>query len=132
MKNKLTKLAILLILISDSSHSSNTPLSGTFSNAGKKHYEYVKPGLDTKINLIVTTNKNGQQFFIQCFKEEKIGFGVITEFKTPHVQAVINAGKYCPAIKLRIQLDYEEAYVRSGSDWLLLSRGGIYIPIVDH
>jgi hypothetical protein len=125
------KLAIFLLLVPSISYSSDTPISGTFSNAGKNYQEYMNPTLQSKINLVVTTNDNGQQFFIQCFKGNTAGFGVVTEFKSPRPQATINAGSYCPANTLRIELDYEDAIVRSESGWAHLSRGNIYVPAVD-
>ena len=124
------KMLILLFLISASAHASETPLSGTFSNASKNYQEYMSPSLSTKINLVVTLNESGQQFFIQCFKDGNPGFGVITEFNTPKRTARIKAGTHCPAKDLRVELDYEEAFVRSGKRWAHLLRGDIYLPIV--
>ena len=131
MVSNMKKVVIFWFLIVGSVSASDTPLSGMFSNAASGYVEYMNPTLDTKINLIVTKNDSGQQFFIQCFKGNKAGFGVVTEFKVPLIKAVINAGPHCPASTLKVELDYNEAIVRSDSGWAHLMRGNIYVPIVD-
>ena len=124
-------LCTALILVPVFAYASTTPLSGTFSNAGKDYKEHMSPSINQKINLIVTVNKNGQQFFIQCFEGEDAGFGVVTELKQPQTEAVIQAGPECPSRALRVELDYEEAFIRSSDGWAHLMRSNVYVPIKD-
>lgn len=125
------KLAIILLLFPIIANASYPPFSGAFSNASKGHREYMKPTLKQKNNFIVTVNDSGQQFFIQCFKDGMAGFGVVAAFIKPRSNAVIDAGPECPARVLRIELDYEEAFIRSKTGWAHLIRGNLYVPIVD-
>ncbi|WP_152553400.1 hypothetical protein [Methylotenera sp. L2L1] len=87
--------------------------------------------MKNKINLVVTVNDKGQQFFIQCFNTEKPGFGVITTFKQPQTTVKIKAGPECPATEIQIELDYEGAVFRIENGWGYLPRGDIYVPIED-
>ncbi len=124
-------LTILLLLFANTSGASYTPLSGTYSNVTNKDTGGYTTTMKNKINLVVTVNENGQQFFIQCFKAEKAGFGVATIFKTPQQTAKIKAGPECPAADIQIELDYEGAVFRVGNGWGYLPRGDIYVPIED-
>jgi hypothetical protein len=74
-------------------------------------------------------NENGQQFFIQCFKGRKAGFGVVTIVKKPRFIAKIRAGPECPAREVQVELDYESAAVRTKSGWIYLPRDNIHIPL---
>ena len=125
-------ICIFLLLIPAFSHASYPPFSGTFSNANKESIaqeKYDRSTLKQKINLVVTVNANGQQFFIQCFTGEEAGFGVITTFKKPRTRATINAGTECSAKSLKVELDYEEVYIRTENNmWARLMRGNIVIP----
>lgn len=124
------KLALLtLLLAAFSSHASFPPLSGTFSNVLNKETGGFTTSMKNKINLVVTINENGQQFFIQCFKGEKAGFGVITVVKTPQQITKIKAGPECPATEVQIELDYESAAVRTDNGWVYLPRGDIHVPL---
>jgi hypothetical protein len=109
--------------------ASDTPLSGTFSNVKNTETSGYASSLKSKVNLVVTIGQNGQQFFIQCFKGEKPGFGVVTVLKKPQREATIKAGPECPAREVVIQLDYEEAFLRIGNSFVYLPRGNIYVPI---
>jgi hypothetical protein len=109
--------------------ASDTPLSGTFSNVKNTETSGYANSMKSKINLVVTIASGGQQFFIQCFKGEKAGFGVVTVLKTPQREAKIKAGPECPAREVVVQLDYEEAFVRIGSGFVYLPRGDIHVPI---
>jgi hypothetical protein len=117
-------LAILLFFVAGQVCGSNPPVSGTFSNAAERK-------LSGTFNLIVTASNRGQQFFIQCFKEETVGFGAVTEFTKARINATINAGSNCPSNKMEVRLDYEEAYIKIRDTWVPLPRGAIYVPIVD-
>jgi len=117
-------LGLLLLLLSSLAHGSYTPVSGTFSNAGG---DTVRD----RFNLVVTVTGEGQQFFLQCFRDVTPAFGTITSFRRPQIEAVVNAGKDCPGKKLRIRLDYEEAYIEVSGQWVPLPRKDIVIPIVD-
>jgi len=117
------------LLIASTSYASDTPLSGTYSNVKNKDAGGYTTTIKTKINVVVTVNNNGQQFFIQCFNAEKAGFGVITTFKIPQRTAKIKAGTECPAAEIQIELDYEGATFRMESGWGYLPRGDIYVPI---
>ena len=121
----------ILLLITSTSRASDTPLSGTYSNVKNKDTGGYTTTMKHKINLMVTINNSGQQFFIQCFNAEKAGFGVITTFKIPQQTAKIKAGPECPAAEIQIELDYEGAIFRVGNDWGYLPRGDIYVPIED-
>ncbi len=124
---KLTLVALLLIAFS--SHASNPPLSGTFSNVQNKDTGGFTTSMKNKINLVVTVNQNGQQFFIQCFRGDKAGFGVVTVVKKPQLITKINASRECPASEVQIELDYENAAVRTDRGWVYLPRGNIYVPL---
>ena len=128
MKHLLT----FLFLLPTIAHASYPPFTGTFSNANKESIaqeKYNRSTLKQKINLVVTVNANGQQFFIQCFTGNEAGFGVITTFKKPRTRATINAGSECPTTSLKVELDYEEAYIRTENNmWARLMRGNIVIP----
>ncbi len=126
---KMKIIVIMLFFIMGNSHGSDTPLSGSFSNATSNHLGYMGSTMSSKMNLIVTLNGTGQQFFIQCFNEDTLGFGVITQFKVPHINVTINAGQYCPSNLLQVELGYNGATIRSDSKWAHLMRGGIYIPV---
>lgn len=122
----------LLFLLPTIAHASFPPFTGTFSNANKESLaqeKYTRSTLKQKINLVVTVNSNGQQFFIQCFTGNELGFGVITTFRKPRTRATINAGPECPSISLKVELDFEEAYIRTvNNGWAKLMRGNIDIP----
>jgi len=125
-------LLIFLFLLPTLAHASYPPFTGTFSNANKESIaqeKYNRSTLKQKINLVVTVNANGQQFFIQCFTRDEAGFGVITTFKKPRTITTINAGPECPTTSLKVELDYEEAYIRTEKNiWAKLMRGNIVIP----
>ena len=74
--------------------ASDTPLSGTFSNLKNTARSGYAESMKNKINLIVTLGPGGQQFFIQCFKGDKPGFGVTPGLKSPQREAKIKA---CPS-----------------------------------
>ena len=120
---------LILLLVTSTSHASDTPLSGTYSNVKNKDSGGYTTTMMHKINLVVTVNNNGQQFFIQCFNAEKAGFGVITTFNKPQQTAKIKAGPECPAAEIQIELDFEGAIFRVGNGWGYLPRGSIYVPI---
>jgi len=120
---------IVLLLIASTSRASNTPLSGTYSNVKNKNTGGYTTTMKNKMNLVVTVNNMGQQFFIQCFNAEKAGFGAITTFKTPQTTVKIKAGPECPAAEVQIELDYEGAIFRIGNGWGYLPRGDIHVPI---
>ena len=128
MKHLLTFLFLLPTIV----YASYPPFTGTFSNANKESIavkKYDRSTLKQKINLVVTVNASGQQFFIQCFTGDETGFGVITTFKKPRTRTTISAGPECPATSLKVELDYEEAYIRSEHNmWAKLMRGNIVIP----
>ncbi|WP_370978280.1 hypothetical protein [Agaribacterium sp. ZY112] len=135
---KVLSLALPLPLMPTAALASMTPISGSFSNTEKvleKHSglkEHLHSKTAQRINLLVTVNDEGQQFFIQCFRGGKAGFGVITNFKDRKIsREEINAGPECPASKLRVLLDYEEAIISFGNDSLILMRGAIDVPIED-
>jgi hypothetical protein len=81
------------------------------------------------INLIVTTNDNGQQFFVQCFKGNAPGFGVVTEFRLSSHTAKIKAGSECPARTLDVLLNYDGATLSTKDLTIEVPRGKIYIPL---
>jgi hypothetical protein len=124
-----TLAAVVLSSCTLSVWASDTPLSGTFSNVKNTEKSGYAASLKNKINLVVTLDRGGQQFFIQCFKGEKAGFGVVTVLKTPQRAAKIKAGPECPAREVLVELDYEEAFVRAGSGFVYLPRGNIHVPI---
>ena len=128
MKHLLTFFFLLPTIV----HASYPPFTGTFSNANKESIaakKYDRSTLKQKINLVITANTNGQQFFIQCFTGDEAGFGVITTFKKPRTRTTISAGPECPATSLKVELDYEEAYIRTENNmWAKLMRGNIVIP----
>ena len=124
------KLILIFLVLPVLSFASTPPASGTFSNV-KNSFVLGEPTLKTKMNLIVTTNKNGQQFIIQCFKGRIPGFSAITNYPTASYTVVIQAGENCPAKEAEVTLDYEEAIVRFGSGWVYLPRGNIYVPAQD-
>ncbi len=115
---------LALVLLATQAGASNPPVSGLFSNASEH-------ALDGTFNLVVVANERGQQFFIQCFKSGKAGFGMLTRLPKPKLNAIINADSVCPASKIEVNLDYEEAYVRFGGKHFALPRRGIHVPIVD-
>ena len=85
--------------------------------------------MKNKMNLVVTVNKAGQQFFIQCFKGEKAGFGVVTTLKTPRQITKIKAGPECPGPEVQVELDYENANIRTDKGWIYLPRDNIHVPL---
>jgi hypothetical protein len=124
------KIALLAVLsVALSSHASNPPVSGTFSNVQIADTHGLKPSIKTKMNLIVTVNQDGQQFFIQCFKGDKAGFGVVTVIKQPQLKTKISVGPECPASEVEIELDYTGAIVRMASGWAYLPSGSIHVPL---
>lgn len=121
---------LLMSFVAQANWASDMPLSGTFSNVkNKRALEYTE-SMRAPINLVVTIGSAGQQFFIQCFKGEQAGFGVVTVNKTPQQVTKIKAGAECPAREFEVELDYEEAFLRFGSRFISLPRGNIYVPIV--
>jgi hypothetical protein len=120
---------LALLAVALSSHASNPPVSGTFSNVQNTDTQGLKPSIKTKMNLIVTVNEGGQQFFIQCFKGEKAGFGVVTVIKQPQLQTKISAGPECPASEVEIELDYEGAIIRMANGWAYLPSGSVHVPL---
>ena len=121
--------AITLLLVALSSRASDPPLSGTFSNVLNKDTSGFTTSMKNKINLVVTLGRSGQQFFIQCFEGDKAGLGVVTVLKKPQRVAKIKAGPECPAQEVQVELDYEDAAVRTASGWVYLPRGNIHVPI---
>jgi hypothetical protein len=125
------RLALFVMLVlAVTSYASFAPLSGTFSNVKNTSTGGFTTTMKNKINLVVTINNNGQQFFIQCFQEDMPGFGVVTVLKIPKQIAKINAGPECPASEVQVELDYESANIRTKSGWVYLPRGEIYVPLV--
>jgi hypothetical protein len=122
-------IAITLLLIGSSSMASDPPVSGTFSNVQNQDTRGFKTSMKIKINLVVTVNQNGQQFFIQCFDGEKAGFGVVTVVKQPQRVTKINAGPECPASEVQVELDYDDAAVRTEKGWVFLPRSSIHVPL---
>lgn len=122
------KTAAFVLMLPAMVLASASPVSGVFSNVTKgspaDEPEY-------QFNLIVTVNNSGQQFFLQCFENGTPGFGVSTQLESPKSKATINAGPECPANKLQIELDYEEATIRFAKARVILPRGNIHVPIVD-
>jgi hypothetical protein len=112
-------------------HASDTPLSGTFSNTKNSDTGGYNTTLKSQINLVVTVNKSGQQFFIQCLKVGKAGFGTTTTFKAPQQTATIKAGPECPAKEIQVELDYEGVIIRVGERMGYLPRGNVHVPIED-
>ncbi len=121
----------ILLLSAIPAGASDTPLSGTYSNVTNTDTHGNETTMKNKINLVVTVNSKGQQFFIQCFSGKKAGFGVVTLFKSPQTIAKIKAGPECPAAEMQIELDYEGAVFRVGNGWGYLPRGAIHVPIED-
>jgi hypothetical protein len=129
-------LFLLTILFYQSSAIASMPAtSGVYGVSDKvidKYSAMYESSTSTKaysINLIVTSNDLGQQFFIQCSKGSAAGFGVITEFKNKHkLNAIINAGPECPSDKLRVELDFDQAVIRFGDKWILLIGGEVGVP----
>lgn len=117
-------LALLMLFLSSLAQASDPPASGTFSSARS-----VSP--DGMFNLVVTATAEGQQFFFQCFTDGKPEFGTLTSFKGRRTDAVLNAGAGCPASKVRIRLDYEEAWVEIKGKWVAIPRNDIVVPIAD-
>lgn len=120
----MNRIFLALILVATQAGASNPPVSGVFSNASAD-------ALDGTFNLVVVVGERGQQFFIQCFKNGKTGFGTLTQLTKPKLNAIINADSSCPASRIEVDLDYEEAYVRFGGKHFSLPRREIYVPIVD-
>ena len=117
------QVLVALLFAATHASASNPPVSGTFSNASKD-------AASGTYNLVVTATENGQQFFIQCFKDGKAGFGTITQLPKSMVNARIDAGSPCPASKMDVMLDYEEAYITVNGKNIALPRRGIYVPII--
>jgi hypothetical protein len=124
-------LLLVLALASLCAYASDPPVSGTFSNVQNSDTGGFKTSLKIKVNLVVTVNAEGQQFFIQCFKGDEPGFGVVTVVKQPQRTAKIKAGPECPAREVQVELDYENAAVRAASGWVYLPRASIHVPLVD-
>jgi hypothetical protein len=117
---------ILLVLISNTTLASFTPLSGTFSNAAR--------GINTiSFNLIVTVNEQGQQVSLQCLSDGNAGFW--HNQTSPKARTNISLTSvnelFCPASEVEISLDYEEAYLKYNGIRVGLNRGPIYVPIED-
>ncbi|MDR2213086.1 MAG: hypothetical protein LBE21_05615 [Pseudomonadales bacterium] len=127
--------AITGLLLCSLSMASDTPISGTFSNINiepsEERLSLPHNSFKSTVNLVVTVNESGQQFFIQCFDGQQLGFGVVTIFENPRVNAVIKASPECPATEIQVELDYDSANIRTSEGWAELPRGGIYVPIVD-
>ena len=126
---KITVLALLPVALS--SYASDPPVSGTFSNVQNNDNGGFKTSLNNKINLVVTVNEQGQQFFIQCFNGDKAGFGVVTVVKQPRLVTKISAGPECPASEVQVELDYDSAAVRTANGWVYLRRASIHVPLED-
>jgi hypothetical protein len=119
-------LLILLVLISNSTLASFTPLSGTFSNAAR--------GMDSiSFNLIITVNEQGQQVSLQCLSDGNAGFWHIQSSPKAKTNiALISVNElYCPATEVEISLDYEEAHLKYNGIKVSLNRGPIYVPVKD-
>jgi hypothetical protein len=117
-------LGFLLLFLTCLANGSDTPVSGTFSNARSD-------ALDGRFNLIVTATDKSQQFFLQCFKDNKPEFSMVTSFPRKRIEAVMNAGSNCPSRKLQVRLDYEEALINVMDKWVPIPRGDIFVPDVD-
>lgn len=115
---------LFLLFLSSLAQASDPPVSGTFSSARS-----ASP--DGMFNLIVTATAEGQQFFFQCFTEGEPEFGTLTSVKGRKTEAVLNAGAGCPGSKVRIRLDYEEAWIEIKGKWVAIPRNDIVVPIVD-
>jgi hypothetical protein len=118
------RIFLALALVSTQAIASSPPVSGTFSNASED-------ARNRTFNLVVVANERGQEFYIQCFKEGKTGFGTLTRLPKAKQTAMIRADSSCPASKIEVDLDYEEAYVRIGRERIALPRREIHVPIVD-
>ncbi|HJV76202.1 MAG TPA: hypothetical protein VJ654_18425 [Noviherbaspirillum sp.] len=118
------QILFALLFVAAQASASNPPVSGTFSNASEN-------AASGTYNLVVTATENGQQFFIQCLKDGKAGFGKLTQLPKPMINAQIDAGAQCPVSKIEVMLDYEEAYITVNGKNIALPRRGIYVPIID-
>ena len=122
-------IAFFILLFSSFTTASTTPLSGKFSNVKNSFTGGMNPTLRDKVNLIVTVNDEGQQFFIQCMKNNQLGFGVSSIINPPTRVVTIKAGPECPEQDLVIELDYNEAIIRTDNGWLYLPRSDIHVPV---
>jgi hypothetical protein len=119
-------LLALFFLLSHTALASFTPLSGTFSNAGRD--------VNTiSFNLIVTTNEQGQQVSLQCLSGGNAGFWHSEVFAKARTNIALKSIKElnCPFSEVKINLDYEEAYLKYNDVRVNLNRGSIYVPIKD-
>ena len=117
-------LGLLMFFLSSLAQASDPPASGTFSSARS-----ASP--DGMFNLIVTATDQGQQFFFQCFRDGKPEFGTLTTIRGRKTDVTVNAGAGCPGSKVRIRLDYEDAWLEVKGKWIAIPRNDIVVPIAD-
>jgi len=134
------KIYILIFLIAftySNTQASVSPVSGQFSNFTKsaKRNNYPVSSttniLSTKINLIVTKNILGHQFFLQCSNGNELGFGTVSQFNTTAYKTTINAGQFCPFKKAEVEFDYDWVIFRANNKVTLLYQGSISVPVVE-
>ena len=112
-----------------------SPVSGQFSNFTKlakseAFTEIVQNDtLETRVNLVVTSNYGGQQFFIQCLYKNELGFGKITKFKKPRSKARIQTGQYCPFSEAEVKFDDGWIILTANGKSTVLIQGAINVPI---
>lgn len=87
--------------------------------------------LNTQINLVVTKNASGHQYFIQCSNGSELGFGTVTQFDTVKYKATINAGQFCPFKVAEVEFDYDWVILRANNKTTLLYQGSILVPVVE-
>ena len=134
---KIYTIIILLIFSCTTAVASVSPRSGQFSNftksAIKNNYQITSNNktLNTQINLVVTKNSTGQQFFLQCSNGTELGFGVITKIKNARSKTIINAGQFCPFKVAEVEFDYDWVILKANNKTTLLYQGSISVPIVE-
>ena len=130
MAIRMRKIVTLILLVSIQVFGSNPPLSGSFSNVTSEETYGYTPNLKLQMNLLVSANKSGQQFFVQCFSSGEAGLGVATNFNQSQIKVKVEAGEYCPSKSAVVELDYEGAIVRFQNGWVYLPRGAVYVPTI--
>lgn len=120
----------LIMFVSIQAFGSTPPLSGTFSNVTSEETHGHAPSLKLHMNLLVTTNKSGQQFIVQCFSSGEAGLGLATNFIRAQIKAEVAAGEHCPSRAAVVELDYDGAIVSFQTGWVYLPRGAVYVPTI--